>query len=124
MAASLAGLKLLVVEDDYLIKLDVQRMLERAGATVVTAASVKEGVEVANDVYHTAILDILLPDGEVRPVAEALAERQTPIVFYSGNADDIAWVAGFPNSVAVSKPAARSFLIETVRKQSSMAGQG
>lgn len=119
MSPSLNGLKVLVVEDDYLIQLDVQTMLENAGATVVTAGSVKEGIEVANENYNAAILDIRLPDGEVRPVAEVLAEKSTPIIFHSGNVENTMWVSGFPEAVVLSKPAAQRVLLEMVRKHSS-----
>jgi len=117
MTQSLDGLNVLLVEDDFLIQMDVQTLLEDAGATVVTACTVKEGIEALKERYHAAILDIRLPDGEVRPVAEVLAEMSTPIIFHSGNVDNTVWIHGFPNAVTLSKPVAQSLLVDTVKRQ-------
>lgn len=117
----LNGLKLLLVEDDFLIQLDLQTLLEGAGARVVTAATLREAEELIAEPYDIAILDIRLPDGEVKPVADELAARQTPIIFHSGNTETVRWLDGFPNAVAFSKPVDETVLIDAVRHYSSKA---
>lgn len=118
---ALNGLKLLLVEDDFLIQLDLQHLLESAGARVVTAATLREAEALIAETYDIAILDIRLPDGEVKPVADELAARQTPIIFHSGNTETVRWLDGFPNAVALSKPVDETVLIDTVRHHSSRA---
>lgn len=118
MSHSLSGLELLVVEDNAFIQLDLQMMLEDAGATVITASTVKEATELLGRSFHAAILDISLPDGEVRPVAEKLALVNTPIIFHSGIVEKTPWVDEIPRATAVSKPASEAVLIDLVHQYS------
>ena len=119
MTKSLQGLNVFLVEDDFLILLDLKTILEDAGASVVTASSVREGLELSDTRYHAAVLDIRLPDGEVFPVAERLSKSRVPIIFHSGNIETSAVETMFPESVALSKPAQERVLIEVVRRQSA-----
>ncbi|MGJ3263478.1 MAG: response regulator [Salinarimonas sp.] len=78
----LAGRRILIVEDERLIALDMLDILERWGCTVLgpvgTAAAALEVVE--NDLPDGAILDVNLIGGTSEPVAEALAERGRPFI--------------------------------------------
>jgi len=118
MAQSLEGLNVLLVEDDFLIMLDLKLILEDAGASVDTAMSVQEGLERTTNRYHAAVLDIRLPDGEVFPVAERLSDSRVPIIFHSGNTETSSLETRFPDAVALSKPVHEGVLIEVVRRQS------
>lgn len=118
MAQSLEGLNVLLVEDDFLIMLDLKLILEDAGASVDTAMSVQEGLERSENPYHAAVLDIRLPDGEVFPVAERLSDSRVPIIFHSGNTETSSLETRFPDAVALSKPVQECILIEVVRRQS------
>lgn len=120
---SLSGRTLLVVEDEFLILLDLQYTLEEAGAAVVTAVSVAEGLRVCSNGarFDAAVLDVRLPDGEVFPVAERLTERSVPLVFHSGHADRTEIQEQFPSSIALSKPAREGELIEAVARQAQAA---
>lgn len=114
MSVSLDGCVVLLVEDEFLILLDLQFLLEGAGATVVTATSVAEGLEAANGPYDAAVLDVRLPDGEVFPVARKLGERNVPIVFHSGHARTIDLTAEWPTAVALEKPAPERILLAAI----------
>ena len=115
---ALAGRTLLVVEDEFLILLDLQYMLEEAGACVVTAASVAEGLKAVESApFDVAVLDVRLPDGEVFPVAEKLKERDVPLVFHSGHAERTELQENFPSAIALSKPAPEMELVEAVARQ-------
>jgi len=85
---ALRGRRLLVVEDDYLIAVDLARDLARRGAEVVgPAGSVRDAlalVEAEGDRLDGAVLDINVRDGRVYPVADALAARGVPFVFLTG----------------------------------------
>ena len=117
---ALAGRTLLVVEDEFLILLDIQYVLEEAGAAVVTAASVEEGLRaLETGPIDAAVLDVRLPDGEVFPVAERLAARDVPMVFHSGHADRKDLEKQFPSAIALSKPAPEMELVAAVSRQAA-----
>jgi DNA-binding response OmpR family regulator len=118
---SLDGLKVLLVEDDIFIQMDLQMVLEEAGAVVVTASNVAEGMASLDDFYNAAVLDIRLPDGEVYPVAVALAEKNTPLIFHSGNAETSEVREKFPDAIALAKPVSDMILIDAIRQFSSAA---
>lgn len=76
----------LVVENEFLIALDLEQLLERHGWRVLgPAASVAEALRLLDgEVPDVALLDITLKDGEtVVPVAEALRARAVPFVLAS-----------------------------------------
>ena len=82
----LARKRILVVEDDYLVAMDIARALERAGAEVVGPAP---AVEAALDALEQtmpdgAILDINLGGEMAFPVADALMARGVPFIFATG----------------------------------------
>ncbi len=117
MSDELTGAKVFVVEDDFLIQLDIVMSLEAAGAEVIAAGSVSDGLAKLRDDFDAAVLDIRLPDGEVFPVAEELVARNTPIIFHSGNVDHSNLENRFPDALALSKPAHERILIEAVNRR-------
>lgn len=85
-AAPLAGLSVLLLEDEFLIALDAEEILTGLGAKQVeivnTLAAARGALEHAG--YDLALLDINV-NGEMSfPVAEAFAAEQIPVVFASG----------------------------------------
>lgn len=57
--------RILIVEDENIIRRAIRRLLERDGHTVTTAASVAEALEAAPaDTQDLVIADLRLPDGE------------------------------------------------------------
>lgn len=113
MDNALGGLEVLLVEDDFLIQLDLRMTLETAGAKVVTAGSVREGLALSGRRYHAAILDVRLGDGEVFPIAERLTAANVPVIFHSGNIETL--TVRYPQAVAISKPVHEAILVETIR---------
>ena len=90
MARSLEGLKVLVVEDDYLISLLFDEMLTSAGCVVVgplprLADALDAAAKASCD---AAVLDVNLGGERVYPVAKILAERHVPFVFVTGYSGD------------------------------------
>ena len=85
-AAALGGMRVLVVEDEGLIAMDLAATLRRAGCTVVgPARRVAHALRhVADDAPDAAILDVNLAGEPIYPVAEALTERNLPFVFSTG----------------------------------------
>lgn len=84
----LAGLRVLVVEDETLVAMLLEDMLGDLGCEVAaTASRVAQAVELARDpnqTFDVAILDVNVAGETITPVAEALRERSTPFVFATG----------------------------------------
>ncbi|MBV9527366.1 response regulator [Sphingomonas sp.] len=82
----LAGLRILVVEDEFYIADDVARALEGAGAQVVgpvpTLARAEE--QIGEDGFDFAILDLNLHGENGVQIAERLAAQHIPFVFATG----------------------------------------
>lgn len=82
----LTGLRILVIEDDYLLACDAQSALESAGATVVGPFR-KEG-EAIEAIRHgdlsAALTDINLGQGPSFEVAKALQQAHVPFAFLTG----------------------------------------
>ena len=89
-SAALAGLKVLVVEDETIVAMLLEQMLEELGCTVAgVAGQVSAATELAQTIdADIAILDMNLGGQRVDPVAEALAARDVPFVFASGYGED------------------------------------
>jgi CheY-like chemotaxis protein len=87
---TLQALEILLVEDDFIVALDVQTMLEENGAHVIgPASSIAEARElIATQLPQLAILDVNLNGEFVFPVAEELQARGIRFVFATAYADD------------------------------------
>jgi DNA-binding response OmpR family regulator len=85
----LSGIRVLVVEDEAVIALDLKAILEEAGATVIGPARTLLAASelAASGDLAAAILDVQLGDGTVFPVACMLADRGIPFLFHTGRAD-------------------------------------
>jgi len=84
----LAGCCILVVEDEYLIAMDVKRWLMAAGATVAgPVPSVNQALDILKENRLTAaVLDINLGNGDtVYPVAAELNALGVPYIFATGD---------------------------------------
>lgn len=114
MFNDLSGNRVILVEDDFLIQMDLALTLEAAGVQVVTASTLSEGLELVDASFDAAILDIRLPDGEVYPIAEELEKRDTPLIFHSGNVEGSEIATRFPNAIALSKPVHEAQLLRAV----------
>src|ERR1022692_251398 len=79
--------RVLIAEDEALIALDLAHAVEAAkGEPVGPFATVKDGlVYLAHNDVHAAILDVHLADRDVAPLAMALLDHGTPVVFHSAS---------------------------------------
>lgn len=85
--AELSGTVVLLVEDEYLVALDLQIEIERSGATVVgPVGRLADALDLAGRAtpLDVAVLDVNLHGETVFPVADVLAERGVPFVFATG----------------------------------------
>jgi len=90
MARSLEGIRVLVVEDDYLIAQLLDEMLRSTGCVVLgPLARLADALGAAKgETCDAAVLDVNLRGERVYPVAEILSGRNVPFVFVTGYADD------------------------------------
>jgi CheY-like chemotaxis protein len=84
--SALAGLRVLVVEDEMLVSLLIEEMLvDHACAIVGPFATVPDAAEAATTAaIDVGILDVNVGGSKVYPVAHALAARRIPFLFLSG----------------------------------------
>src|SRR5689334_8220047 len=78
----LAGARVLVAEDEFVVALDLEVGLRELGCEVVgPAASVAQALAlVARERPDAALLDVALLDGNAAPAAEALRSAGVPFV--------------------------------------------
>jgi DNA-binding response OmpR family regulator len=86
MTAALEGVRVLVVEDEYLVAILIEEILEAAGCIVMgPIPRLREALDaVAHDDYDAAVLDVNLAGERINPVADALSERNVPFLFVTG----------------------------------------
>ena len=86
MGELLKGQRILILEDNFIMALDLRQMVEALGGTVVgPAGRLAEGVALAkSDGISAAILDVNL-DGETSfPLADELLAAHVPVIFATG----------------------------------------
>ena len=78
--------RILVVEDEYLIRMLLEDMLADLGHTVAAAVgTIAEAKELATTGdFNCAVLDVNLDGQEIFPVADILMKRGMPFVFVTG----------------------------------------
>lgn len=86
LVAKLNGLRVLVVEDEFLAAKSLATSLQALGCTVVGPAStVEEALQlIKSEDVDAAILDINLSPGTSEPVARSLRYLNRPFVFITG----------------------------------------
>jgi CheY-like chemotaxis protein len=82
----LAGLRILVVEDEFLVALDIERMVQDSGAEVVGPVGTLEEAlaKAGTERLDGAILDVNIAGRKITPVALALRERGVPFILSTG----------------------------------------
>lgn len=108
----LAGLMVLLVEDQALIAMDTEELLKILGAgQVVTAPNVGVALSKLSDTNpDCAVLDLNLGSETSEAVAVALQERGIPYVFATGYRDSFAIPDMFSDVLVVRKPVSRDSL--------------
>jgi len=91
-SSALRDLRILIVEDEYLIATTLHDALESVGSVVVgPVPSVQKAMKaIASDPkIDAAIVDLNLGGALAYPVADALLARKIPFIFTSGYEDDV-----------------------------------
>lgn len=117
----LTGKRCLVLDDEFLIALDIQQTLELAGAAyvacVATAAEAFALLRARPD-FDIAVLDVKLsgPERNSLGIAALLASRGTPVVFLTGMRVDDVHAKQFPQAPVIEKPYDAAALLGAVRR--------
>ncbi len=116
-ARALEGKRILVVEDEPLLAMDIAGHLESAGAHVVgPAGSARAALSLIEQYrFHAALLDANLEGDPVDEVAAALTRNSIPFVFVSGY-DRNALPGQFVGAELLPKPFSAARLIEVATK--------
>jgi DNA-binding response OmpR family regulator len=112
----LDGLRILVLEDEFLIAMDVEQLCRDHGAADVTI--VRELNEIDGQArptrFDAAVIDLMLGGVSTLDFAARLRSEGVPFVFASGCWDPDEVKSSFPDIRLVTKPYSGDDLIEAV----------
>ncbi len=113
--------RVLIVEDEALLAIDLASVLEDAGFEVVgPATSVTQALKLVDGPgCDFAILDVNLHDETSEMVAVALRKQGTPFVFLTGISKDHA-LSWFGDVAILAKPARSETIIDAVQRRISV----
>jgi CheY-like chemotaxis protein len=108
---TVGGKRVLVVEDELMIRMLLEGMLSDLGHTMVAeAGSIEEALSLAKQAeFDVAVLDVNLNSQPITPVAELLVQRGVPFVFASGYGQ-----RGVPDGFRQSPTLQKPFQIEAL----------
>ncbi|WP_349371908.1 response regulator [Salinarimonas sp.] len=88
MTSAVEGKRVLLLEDEFIVALAAEDMLVELGAVVIgPAATVAEGLALADAPLDAAVLDVNMNGERSFAVARALRARGVPFVFATGYAE-------------------------------------
>lgn len=121
--AVLAGLSVLLVEDDFMVSMLAEDILAAAGAKVLLAMQPDPAMAIAaHGAVDVAVLDVNLGEGRTSyPIAAVLRERRIPFLFLTGY-DECGLDREFESQPKLPKPYAPEVLVEAVRALARAAG--
>lgn len=113
----------LVVEDEVIVALDLSETVRDMGFRVEGPYANHRHALIAIDeqLPDFAILDVMAADGEVYPLADALAAAGVPIIFHSGHATASEIAERYPQAQAATKPCPPSELIAMMTRANKKA---
>ena len=108
--------RILVVEDEIFVALDVAATVEDANGTVLgPVGSVRQAIDIINsNEIDAAILDVNLVDGDVEAVLDWLMNRHIFVVIHTGGGLPARLAARYPEVPVFHKPTPPSVLTRTL----------
>jgi DNA-binding response OmpR family regulator len=117
----LEGQRVLIVEDEFLIALDLEDIIRDARAEVILVATADEALkEIDRDTVTLAVLDFNLAKGTSQAVAHRLVRDGIPFIFHTALSD---LPTAFPSVPVVSKPTTSKDLIAALELIAASAGK-
>lgn len=115
MADLLEGLRILVLEDEFLIAMDVEQLCSDHGARdVEIRATLGEIGDERLAGFDAAIIDVMLGGVSTLDFAKRLEQHGVPFIFSTGYADNQDIATLFPRVAVVGKPYSGEALIDAV----------
>jgi CheY-like chemotaxis protein len=113
--SGLAGARVLVVEDEPLVAMDIVSRLTEAGCNVIGPAGTLEKAKslIEASELDAALVDANLAGNPVDAIAAALTRRKVPFAFVTGYGRE-ALPAGFRDAPIVAKPFTEQELLTTI----------
>jgi CheY-like chemotaxis protein len=124
VSSELKHLRVLIVEDEALIGLDIADAIERAGGEPVgPVPTIAEALQLLHtkDV-KAAICDVNLADGDIGPVLEVLAKEGLPVVVHTGAGLPPHLESRFSHVLVFRKPTTSEELAKALEGQISEPG--
>lgn len=125
---SLDGLRVLLVDDDPLVLRTAERLLQRAGANVVTAASAEDAerlLDALAPAVELIVTDVVMPgvSGPAMIARRRAAGDLRPVVYMSGYTGDAFSEAALlaEDAVLVAKPFTTATLVAAIREAKGQA---
>jgi len=108
----------LVVEDEFIIALDLSETVRDLGYELEGPFADNRNAlrAIENGMPDCAILDVHTADGDVYPVADRLAAAGVPMVFHSGHVTPAEVNRRYPDAVACTKPCPPGRLIDALQE--------
>ena len=128
-ATTLEGRNILIVEDEYLIAVEVAHAFRSVGAQVLGPVGTIDGADTYIDSAEAAVIDIGICGEMSFPLADRLATLGVPFVFHTGYDRDVI-PTRFRQVEVFTKPADTAAIVEGVgskfleTRQASMPGTG
>ena len=114
---SLQGLRILLVEDDPLICLDLESSLSDLGAIVAAATNVAAALQIlAASALDIAILDFELGTETSEPIARAAQELKVPFLYLSGYSEKDERFHDWPGVGVLVKPISAAAIAARIRQ--------
>ena len=124
MNVSFSGCRVLVVEDELLIALELSRMLQELGCSVIGHAG---SVEKALTLLETQRPDVVLLDEDLRgqpatPVAEYMRRHRIPFAILSGYDRSLTGAEVLVNATRLQKPTPVSAIRDLLKEMWRQSG--
>lgn len=118
--------RVLIVEDDAAIVRNLTDFLRGEGFDAVAVTGVNEALEVIDESFDLALLDVGLPDGNGFSLCSAIKQRfGTPIIFLTASGDEFSVVTGLELGADdyIAKPFRPRELVSRIRSVLRRAGK-
>jgi DNA-binding response OmpR family regulator len=109
------GLRLLVVEDEPILLMELEDLLTDLGCEVAgSAGQLGTAVDLARNLdFDLALCDVSLGAERIDPVAEAVRARGLPVIFLTGHGEDFEVMRGAP---CLAKPYGAGALAAAIQR--------
>jgi DNA-binding response OmpR family regulator len=115
MSRLLENVRVLLVEDDPIIGLDIRATLEEEAAIVIGPAHdlASATLLLQRGAFDVAVLDHLIVGGDSLPIADELARRGSRFLFHTSHRGNLQ--ERYPDAPVIDKPSRPGELVAAVR---------